>query len=149
MERLSISCLVSNLTEGLSSAFGTQAFSAICLGRDIAEYADLPKLLTAIKNRLEAGGWLLFSCKNPFFVLRLHAFHQFMLPENEERCVWADPALVRKNAEAVFHQVQVLPVKYPVQGLEEFARQHYGKDGEKFETKEQLSVQHYYFACQK
>ena len=133
------------LAEGLASAFGGRRFSAVCLGRDIAEYPDPEALLAAVSKRMVPGGWLIFSCANPFFAGRLHPLLQFALPG--ERLVLADPADIQRRAGKYFSNVQMVPLGQAVGGLEEFAKRYYGRTKQLPQIVQRLGIERYYFAC--
>lgn len=141
--------LVPVLSEGISSAFGQQVFSAAYLGRDIGEYEDWAQLLPAIHKRLDTDAYLLFSCSNPFYAQNLYTLLQFSVPGSTDRHISIDPEKVRKIAENTFSQVNVLAVKTPSAQIEQFALQHYGKTQNLPQIVEKLSVSQYYYLCRK
>ena len=140
---------VSDLLEGISSAFDGQLFPAIYLGRIIGEYEDWTEVLAAVRERLAPGGYAVFACGSPHYAVTIHSLLNFTLPENAARCVLADPEKVRQEARKIYSQVQVLAVENPVNGIEDFARQHYGKGPQAKEIAKRLAVSRYYYVCQK
>ena len=64
---------VPDLAAGVASAFDAQMFSLAWIERDLSMYEDSDTLLAAIAGRLISGGYLLFSCANPFYAMT-HVF---------------------------------------------------------------------------
>ncbi len=138
-----------DLVEGISSAFEKQAFSVVYIGRMISEYEGWRQVLAAIRERLAPGGCAVFACDAPYHALTLHALLSFTLPEGAARCVLADPEKVKQGAEQIYSQVQMLAVENPVNGIEDFARQHYGKGPGATQIAKKLAVSRYYYICRR
>lgn len=135
------------LAEGVGRSFEGVQFTCAYLGRDIGAYEDSPRLLEAISQRMFPGGWLVFSCANPFYAVTVHGLLNFSVPEG--RCVLTDVAQVRQAAEAYFSQVQAVAVNQPVNGLEQFAKRYFGDEKQLSQIIERLGVSKYYFVCRK
>ena len=140
---------VPDLLEGLSTSFGNQTFPVIYIGRAIGEYEGWQKVLAAVWERLAPGGYAVFSCDSPYHALTIHSLLNFTLPENAARCVLADPEKIQKGAEGIYSQVQVLAVENPINGIVDFARQHYGKSPDTAQIAKKLAVSKYYYVCKK
>lgn len=138
-----------DLVEGISSAFESQAFPVAYIGRMIGEYEDWQQLLEAIYERLIPGGYAVFACDAPHHALTLHALLNFTLPGGAERCVLADPAKVKQGAEKIYSQAQMLAVENPVNDIENFVRQHYGKGPGTTQIAKKLAVSRYYYICKR
>lgn len=90
----------------------------------------------------------MFCCDNPFYSLTIHAMLQFTLPKGDIQFATADPEKIKTAAEKVFSQVQMIPAENPVQGVQNFAEQHYGKSNKLSQIVQRLNVNCFYFACQ-
>ena len=132
---------VPELVEGCNEEFGTAQFHLAYLGNCVA-------LLETVRRRLAPGGWFVFCCDNPFYCLTIHAMLQFTLPQGDIQFATADPEKIKTAAEKVFSQVQMIPAENPVQGVQNFAEQHYGKSNQLSQIVQRLNVNCFYFACQ-
>lgn len=139
---------VPNLADGLNQ-LGAPRFTGAYLGRDIGVYEDFPRLLEAISQRIFPGGWLVFSCGNPFFAVTVHALLNFQLPGGGGRYVLTDPGAVREEALKYFSHVQLVAVPQSVGGVEAFAARYFGAGASLKEITRKLSTQKYYFVCKK
>lgn len=139
---------VPELVEGCNEEFGTAQFHLAYLGRDIGRYENCVALLETVRRRLAPGGWFVFCCDNPFYSLTIHAMLQFTLPKGDIQFATADPEKIKTAAEKVFSQVQMIPAENPVQGVQNFAEQHYGKSNQLSQIVQRLNVNCFYFACQ-
>lgn len=138
-----------DLADGLNSLPAGQSFTCAFLGRDIGVYENFPQLLKAVSSKLCPGGWLVFSCENPFYSLTLHALLQFQFLNGKKRQVLTAPAHVREESKKYFSQVQMISVEHPVNGLKEFAVRHFGTGKRLDEAVQQLRIQKFYFLCRK
>lgn len=139
----------SSLEAGVRKNFDGGMFHCAVLGRDIGTYEDYQQLLEAVSKRLGFGGCFVFSCDNPFFVLNIHGMMQFNIPGQNGRMAFVAPESVGKEAEKYFSQVQPIAVEQVVDGLDQFAKTHWG-DGELRATAVQrIKIKKYYFVCHK
>lgn len=135
------------LVQGVGHAFVDVSFTCAYLGRDIGAYEDCDKLLECISRRMAAGGYLVFFCANPFCAVTLHTLLNLSVPDG--RCVLTDITRMQQTAQAYFSQVQAITVNQPVEGLEQFAKQHFGNTSQLPKIMERLLVGKYYFVCRK
>lgn len=140
---------VPDLAEGINARFDTKQFDLAYLGRELSQYEDGISLLDAVSHRLIPGGWFVFTCGNPFYAPILHALLHFSLPQGNGRITLADPEQLRSEAEKHFSQVQMVPVENPVQGVEAFAAQLYGRTKRPPDLARRLNTQNYIFVCRK
>ena len=138
-----------DLVGGLSSAFESQDFPVVYIGQMMGEYEDWWQVLAAARERLAPGGYAVFACDAPCYVLTLHALLNFSLPGSVARCVLADPEKIKQGAEKIYSQVQVLAIENPVNGIEDFAQQHYGRKPETAQIAKKLAVSRYYYVCRR
>lgn len=136
-----------DLAEGVENAFPGSAFSFAYIGRDMACYGNWEHLMQAVSRILVPGGWLLCSCENPYFAATLHQLLRFEMPE--ERIALLHPESLRDAARRYFQQVQLASLQGSVNGVEAFARVHYGTGPKLPQIVERLRVQRYYLMCQK
>lgn len=138
-----------SLPEGLTAAFDGKIFSYVYLERQIGEYEDWIRLIKAAHERLAPGGYMLFSCGNPFFVITLHRMLCHSMPEKEARHILMDPRAVYDETNKLFSNVQMIPVRQEIKGIEEFAVRHYGETPELPKIIQRMSEQYHYFLCKK
>lgn len=136
-----------DLLSDVEEAFGNMQFSFVCIGRDIGQYGDYYRLLKAASVRLAPKGWVLFSCVNPFFAVTLYSLLNFSVPEG--RSIFTDPENISHAAKGIFSEVQMIPQKQAVGGINEFARAHFGKLPKMSPVIDKLSTSAYYFICRK
>lgn len=138
-----------SLPAALRDQFPGERFDLIELERPLGRYENFRGLLQAAGERLAPRGALLFRVENPWCAWNLHALLQFTLPGSEPTA-WVAPAQVKKAAEALFANVQVIPVRQDISGIDGFVKLHYpGQSEAHGEIREQLSVKEYYFVCRK
>lgn len=135
------------LSASAGQAFPGVRFSCAYLSRDIGMYEEYDRLLECVSNRLENGGFLVFSCANPFYALTLHSLFNLSVPEG--RCVLTDVERLCQMAQTYYSQVQIFPINQPADGLEQFAERHFGNTKQLSQIIQRLRVGKYYFVCRK
>lgn len=133
------------MSDALLDAFNHKQFDVIYLSRDIIEYPDYNDLLIAARQRLKPNGILLLWNKNPWHVLTLNQILQFNL---SEKVTFLNPESLKSLVKSAFLNVQMVPVKQEISGVDSFIKQHYAVPNHMREKiKECLSILSHYYIC--
>nr|WP_297279082.1 glycosyltransferase [uncultured Butyricicoccus sp.] len=134
-----------SMSNALFKAFAHKQFDVIYLSKDIIEYSDYEDVLRAARQRLKPNGILLLWNKNPWYVLTLNQILQFNL---SEKVTFLNPHSLQTFIESEFPNVQIIPIKQEIAGVESFIKQHYAVPKHmKEKIKESLLILSHYYIC--
>lgn len=138
---------IPNLLDECEKELDGAQFNCIYLGRDIAQYDKVDKLVKMFSGLLVPNGFLVMYCDNPFFAPRVQAMLQFSLPDGKEHFSARNPEHVEDTLNTYFSQTQVLPQRENIQGMKDFIGNLYGCKGKVDETVNKMNIKRFYYVC--
>lgn len=138
---------VRHLDDAIESTFIGVRFDCVYFGLDIAEYANVDKIIDRISARIAPGGVLTLFCGNPFFAPYLYALLERKLPNDSKRFTVTSPMWIKSELETHFLHVHTVAVQEQINGMQQFLMRHYSQGEHTKQIGEELQVRTYYYLC--
>lgn len=139
---------VGGCTQALADSFPDILFDVVFLSLSLEKYSDYKVLLSLLRDRMQIGGCLVFSCKNPFFITNLNQMLHFSLSDQECTILFSIDRLTQ-HLQKIFSTVETTALLRNIDGLDKFIAQFYPQQTDKRKLTTMLSSEKYYFVCKK
>lgn len=138
---------VNNILNGIESGFNNILFDAIWIEQGLENYDDIENMFKLISKSLKDGGRFVAYCTNPYNIMNLIGILNFNLPDGQLKL--KDYGIIQSIVNKYFNKVVVIAIAREIEVTDEFIKKYYSEIKDISGIKQKLSIEKYYFVCDK